>query len=1150
MVAGLAPGSSVLLARLRGRVGLRSACLSWFAALSCVALLALAAPAQLSKLVADEVPRPEVPPAIFHGLLTKTDPFDEVHKQCHCKVHEVSLQAGKAYSILLYSHEFRPQWRLENRQGRPLASARGMLEAWATFVPPQTGTYRLVATTSGADQEGLYWLELQRHADSAAARRWFMLERQAIAWHMQGVDASRQLQYGRALKFHRQGLEIRQKLYGEQDYPSGHLLVVISLTNVAVGLRQLGDNNRALTYYQKALQMCEKLYPERAYPRGQPFLATCLVNMGAIYQVQREYRRALSYYEQALQMRQRLYPERDYPRGHSHLALILNNLGTLYQSQGDYGQALTYQRQALQMYQQLYPEWDYPRGHPDLAMSLNNLGMLYQTVWKHDLALTHFRQASKMYQRLYPERDYPRGHHDLATSLSNLGLVYRSLGEDQLALTYFQHALHMRQQLYPMQDHPRGQADLAVSLSNLGAQFEALGDYGRARSYHEQALQMRQQLYPEKDYPRGHSSLVISLTNLGTLHYLQGEHGRALTYYQQALQMHQQLADAFIDGAAEAEALNYLGSLPLTHDAMLSVTRRLSTPPAETYRHLWASRALLVRLMEQRHVQLRATTDPQIRKLADQLTSVRERLLYRLFHPLKDGDQSADEVNRLTREKEKLERRLARELRLLQPTGPALTTPEQLCQALPEDAVFVDLVRYINFEQDPKTKNRKGPKRTASYLAFVLNHAGIERVELGPAEPIDTALHAWRQALISQTSDGTDSTLNPALQVRRHMWEKLVGKLPVGTRVIYLKPEADLTRMPWAALPGSAKNTILLEQYAFAVVPHGQFLLRMLTRKEPSPRSGSLLLAGAVNYNAAPDLPLSATAGSQDNARSLPLPAEGLTWPALPGTARELEHIIKLAKNRLPTRVLAGMQANTDEIKKQLPQVRCAHFATHGFFASKQFRSALQWDEKLFTKVNTDGGPGWRVAAAARSPLLLSGLVFAGANKPEAPDKGILVADSIVGLDLRQLDLAVLSACETGLGDVAGGEGVYGLQRAFHVAGCKNVVASLWQVNDDATAALMQLFYQGLWEEQLAPMDALRAAQLSIYYHPEKVKAWAAGERAVDLAKKYKKSTTQPVASTPAGPAARAPARLWAAFVLSGSGRRLPARAPASDKQN
>ena len=126
----------------------------------------------------------------------------------------------------------------------------------------------------------------------------------------------------------------------------------------------------------------------------------------------------------------------------------------------------------------------------------------------------------------------------------------------------------------------------------------------------------------------------------------------------------------------------------------------------------------------------------------------------------------------------------------------------------------------------------------------------------------------------------------------------------------------------------------------------------------------------------------------------------------------------------------------------------------------------------------------------ARSPLVLSGLVLAGANRQgdeAAPDHGIITAEGLIGLRMEGLELAVLSACETGLGESGGGEGVYGLQRAFHVAGCKNVIASLWKVDDAATQALMTLFYCNLWEKKLDPAEALRQAQLTLYRNPAAV---------------------------------------------------------------
>ena len=209
----------------------------------------------------------------------------------------------------------------------------------------------------------------------------------------------------------------------------------------------------------------------------------------------------------------------------------------------------------------------------------------------------------------------------------------------------------------------------------------------------------------------------------------------------------------------------------------------------------------------------------------------------------------------------------------------------------------------------------------------------------------------------------------------------------------------------------------------------------------------------------------------------------------------------------------------------ELPHADVAHLATHGYFADKKFRSVLQLDEKLFERLGTE-----RSSAGARSPMVLSGLVCAGANVEGTPNRGIVTADAIVGLDLRKLNLAVLSACETGLGDVAGGEGVYGLVRAFHVAGTRNVVASLWKVDDEATAALMVLFYRELWgKEKVSPMEALRRAQVAVYRDPGRIPEWAVGRGPRPGAVAGPKVAKGPRGKT-------SPARAWAAFVISGPG--------------
>jgi CHAT domain-containing protein len=462
---------------------------------------------------------------------------------------------------------------------------------------------------------------------------------------------------------------------------------------------------------------------------------------------------------------------------------------------------------------------------------------------------------------------------------------------------------------------------------------------------------------------------------------------------------------------------------------------------------------------------------------------------------------------------------------------------ENLLGVLPEGTAAIDLVRFTRFEQDPRVRGKEGERQTPSYAGFVVSrNQPVQMVDLGPAQPIEGAVSQWRQAIVR----GQDSPA--AADLRRLVWEPLARHLPKGTTAVYLAPDGALSFIPWAALPGDRPGTVLLEQYALATIPHGPFLLDRLTTPRPAGHAGTpgvLLAVGGVAYGQKPR-PV------DDERTRLQLlaarPAETQRggeggWPDLPGTLRELDAVGRLAVAREIVR-LQGADAGTARLLLELPRARWAHVATHGFFADQSVRSVLTPDPKLFTQVGSE-----RVGAGLRNPLVLSGLVLAGANLPrsegEIPDhddRGILTAEAIAGLDLSGLELAVLSACETGLGLVAGGEGVFGLQRAFHMAGAHNVVASLWKVDDQATAALMTLFYDRLWRQGKPPIEALREAQLALYRQPELVGKLAATRGTPDFDKLVRRPEPGP-GSEGSSPPRRAPARQWAAFVLSGDGR-------------
>ena len=231
-----------------------------------------------------------------------------------------------------------------------------------------------------------------------------------------------------------------------------------------------------------------------------------------------------------------------------------------------------------------------------------------------------------------------------------------------------------------------------------------------------------------------------------------------------------------------------------------------------------------------------------------------------------------------------------------------------------------------------------------------------------------------------------------------------------------------------------------------------------------------------------------------------------------------------------PRRVveLKGDAAGTEQVLRALPQARWVHFDTHGSFADPDVQSVLQSDPDPLNRLRRAGA-----ATLARNPLVLSGL-FVGrkigrseeASVIAPDDQGILTAEAIAGLSLQGLDLAVLSACETGLGTVAGGEGVFGLQRAFHLAGARTVVASLWAVNVGPTQELMAQFYKNLWEKKLPKLEALRQAQLTMLREY--------GFREPGGAPVRVKERNGAVTS---GEIRRLPPVFWAGFVISGDWR-------------
>jgi CHAT domain-containing protein len=351
--------------------------------------------------------------------------------------------------------------------------------------------------------------------------------------------------------------------------------------------------------------------------------------------------------------------------------------------------------------------------------------------------------------------------------------------------------------------------------------------------------------------------------------------------------------------------------------------------------------------------------------------------------------------------------------------------------------------------------------------------------------------------------------------MRRLVWDVLSEGLD-GAQTVLVSPDGVMGRIPLQALPGKQPDTFLIEDLSIAVVPVPQMLCE---RRNPDVSSKSaappaLVMVGNVDFESEPG-------GEQRSADRSASAARGKAqrFGSLPGTRAEIEALRRLyqAHFKQPARPpLQGSAATESELRKNVAGAQYLHLATHGFFAPSQFKAADSVSANPLAAEMDQAGQvaGW-------NPGLLSGIVLAGANQDAGyqQDDGILTAAEVADLNLSTARLVVLSACETGLGQIAGGEGALGLQRAFQIAGARTVVSSLWKVDDAATQLLMAQFYENLWQKRMPTVAAFRQAQLSLLRNSVDTSSL----RGLDV------ESDQPSTS------ARLSPRLWAAFVISGS---------------
>jgi len=508
--------------------------------------------------------------------------------------------------------------------------------------------------------------------------------------------------------------------------------------------------------------------------------------------------------------------------------------------------------------------------------------------------------------------------------------------------------------------------------------------------------------------------------------------------------------------------------------------------------------------------QARDAADPDTTRLLDRLRQVTRQIVglsmdNRPAQSKSDPRDVPDEIRTLSAERDDLERQLTERsavYRTIQ--ARARVGSGEVRTALPEGSALIDLVDYLHVE--PPAKGQTEPSEEPRMVAFVVRpeRQEVVIVPLGPSQALAKWINRWRASYGAGRTPPAGET-DPGRELRKKVWEPLAKHLE-GIKVVLVSPDGPLNGLPWAALPGSHPGTFLVHEYAFATIPVPQLLPELLRGSAGSSGGPASLAIGDVDFDASPH----AVAAEREN-HFQPLPGTG-------SEAKDVHNQFRTTFADKPAALLTGKEATKKAFVGKAPS--CSHIlvATHGFFLPGQKQRLAVVRFRAFDTLLSDRD------IVVSIPEVRSGLVFAGANYATVGQgDSFLTALEASELDLTRVDLAVLSACETGLGKVEGGEGVLGLQRAFQLAGARTAVTSLWKVSDAATRALTTRFHRNLWEKRMGKLEALHEAQIWLIRegpaHPELLRA--------GLVFPYSEGKER----DPRSPF------YWAAFILSGDWR-------------
>jgi tetratricopeptide (TPR) repeat protein len=884
-----------------------------------------------------------------------------------------------------------------------------------------------------------------------------------------------------------------------EDHPE----FAISLNNLATLYISTGRYAEAKDLLQQSLKINRRVFGE-----SHPNVAEGLNNLGWVHYNLGNYAEAFSLLNQAVEMKRKIHGEH-----HPDFAVSLNNLAIVCQAMNKYSDAESMYRQVIEIRQEALGN-----NHPHYAQALHNLASLYHRMGKRETEQLSL-QAIEVWRKSLGE-----DHPEFARGLDKLAGYYYAIGNYAEAEPLYQQVVEIKRKTLG-EHHP----DFAVTLQNLASLYNSLGKYTQAETLFHQALEINRQTLGEE-----HPFFAGNLESLAYLYVVADRVEEALPLIDQSFAIQDRIIGQVFSLSSEGQRLAYLESIKRDFYAYLSIIwLHPSISAAQKALNVVLRRKAITTeaLAIQRDAVLGGRYPTLVPKL-EELRALREQIVQNtLAGPGQEGLLAYQNlVSEWNARKNQLEAELTQQI-------PEMNLDQQfrqvdrqaISQALPEGTALVEFVYFEVCNFKTADSRQESPWKPARYMAFVLSAGDpdtVQMIDVGEAEPIDMMIAAFRDSIYP--NDQQDRNIGTRLKpdrsmltpdgtiLREKIFDLLLPSLK-GCKRVFISPEGELTKLPFEILP-IENGKRLIDTYNFSYLGAGRDLLRfgrsvsgqpsapfiiaapdfdlrisvedpkqisaifpvskpkltlwdrLFCRRKPIPQTTTRTKSPPVSNQTTPQ-PLVLSRHSRDFPKTL-------YFTRLPGMEEEGTRLGKMLQ------VSPWLGEEATETRLKIHSSPCIlHLATHGYFLADQKRDLNKTMQNLGITPGSFS-VGQCLEVDLENPLLRSGLALAGANTwiqggslPSEAEDGILTAEDVMGLDLLNTELVVLSACETGLGDVKVGEGVFGLRRSFVVAGAKTLVMSLWEVHDLVTIILMERFYQNLLIRGLSRNESLRDAQ-------------------------------------------------------------------------